>query len=319
MRPDGRRQRQAGREQERRPEHGVEAQDVLADEVDALGARVVPEPAVVRVVGRAEAEGGDVVGERVEPDVDDVARVPRKRDPPLHLRARDGEVVQPALHERDDLGEPALGPHELGVALVVLEQRRRVLRQAEEDVLLGLPHGRPCRGPGSASRRRAPSPCRRPRSSSSTSPRASRCRSRPAAAMRAIRASTPLPVPRLGRADEVVVANLERPVELPVALDDPVGELEGRDPLRRRGLLDVLAVLVGAGQEPRLFAREAAKARDHVRDDRRVDVPDVGQIVDVIDRSGRVERLHAEGERYLRRLRARSGRRCGCARNRGRG
>ncbi len=108
VRPHGRRQRQAGREEERRPEHRVEAQDVLADEVNALGPFGWSQnSAVVRVVRGAEAERGDVVRERVEPDVDDVARVPRKRDPPLHLRARDGEVVQPALHERDDFRQPA--------------------------------------------------------------------------------------------------------------------------------------------------------------------------------------------------------------------
>ena len=39
-----------------------------------------------------------------------------------------------------------------------------------------------------------------------------------------MRASTPAPVARLRRPDEVVVGDLESPVELPVPLDDPVGE-----------------------------------------------------------------------------------------------
>ena len=105
------------------------------------------------------------------------------------------------------------------------------------------------------------------------------------------------PVPRLGRPDEVVVLDLEGAVELVVSLDDAVRELDRGDALRRGRLLDVLAVLVGAGQEPRLLADQAPVARQRVRDDGRVDVPDVGQIVDVVDRRRRVEGLHAGGRK----------------------
>src|SRR5204862_5134386 len=113
-----------------------------ADEVHALGPGMVPVLAIEAIILGAEAERGDVVGERVEPHVDDVAGMPGKRDAPADFRARHGEVVQPAADERGDLGEPALWSYELRVTLVVLQKRRRVLRQAEEDVLLRLPRRR---------------------------------------------------------------------------------------------------------------------------------------------------------------------------------
>ena len=73
MRDDPLRRRQAGRHQERRPVQRVLADDLLADQVrhgrpealDARGCR--------RIVG-AEAERGQVVRQRVEPDVHHVLR-----------------------------------------------------------------------------------------------------------------------------------------------------------------------------------------------------------------------------------------------------
>ena len=65
MDPDEARQRQARAHEHRRPHDRVQAVDVLADDVDVARP---PKCESLRVVG--EAGAGDVVRQRVEPDVD---------------------------------------------------------------------------------------------------------------------------------------------------------------------------------------------------------------------------------------------------------
>jgi hypothetical protein len=71
------RQRDAGCHQESRPVDGVKAQDVLADNVNVTR----PEFAELTILVRI-AEGADVVGQGVEPDIDDMFLVARNRDSP---------------------------------------------------------------------------------------------------------------------------------------------------------------------------------------------------------------------------------------------
>ncbi len=63
----------------------------------------------------------------------------------------------------------------------------------------------------------------------------------------------------------------------------------GLDPLGRRRLLDLLTVLVGAGQKIDLLAPEPLIAGEGVGHHRRVDVADVGHVVDIVDRCGDVK------------------------------
>ena len=121
---------QAGRQQHRRPVDAVEAEDVLADHVGAG-----PPRAEAGLVG-AVADRRDVVRQGVEPDVRDVALVPRQRDAPGDRRAADREVLQAAADEAEGLVALGLGPDEVGVLLVPLEQGLLVLREPEEVVLL---------------------------------------------------------------------------------------------------------------------------------------------------------------------------------------
>ena len=121
---------QAGRQQHRRPVHAVEPEDVLADDVGARPPR--PEAGLVGAV----ADRRDVVGEGVEPDVGDVALVPGQRDAPGDRRATDREVLQAAPDEAEGLVALGLGPYEVGVLFVPVEQRLLVLREPEEVVLL---------------------------------------------------------------------------------------------------------------------------------------------------------------------------------------
>ena len=103
-------------------------------------------------------------------------------------------------------------------------------------------------------------------------------------------------VARFGGADEVVVGDVEAAPRRGEARGDPVGELLRSEPRRGRRLLDLLAVLVGAGEELDVVAEQAVPAGERVADDRRVGVADVRFVVDVVDRRRRVEpahRLHA--------------------------
>ena len=49
------------------------------------------------------SQGRHVVEQGVEPDVGDVGRVPRERDPPVEARAADREVAQPRLDQPERL------------------------------------------------------------------------------------------------------------------------------------------------------------------------------------------------------------------------
>ena len=118
----------SGRVQHRRPRHGVEPQDVLADEVHTGPERL--EELAVRVVER-----GDVVEQRLDPNVDDVLRIPRDRDPPAERRSRDRRVLQ-VLREADHFVQSRLRVDRCGRARVVLvDEPVLVLRQPEEVVL----------------------------------------------------------------------------------------------------------------------------------------------------------------------------------------
>ena len=92
-----------------------------------------------------------------------------------------------------------------------------------------------------------------------------------------------------GGADVVVVGDAHALPEVFERLRDLVGELLGRDAGGGGGALDLLAVLVGAGEEEGVVAEQAVAAREDVRDDGGVRVADVGARVDVIDRGGDVE------------------------------
>ena len=70
---------------------------------------------------------------------------------------------------------------------------------------------------------------------------------------------------------------------------DLVGELLRRDAGGGGGALDLLAVLVGAGEEEGVVAEQAVAAGDDVGGDGGVGVADVRARVDVVDRGGEVE------------------------------
>ena len=143
----------AGELEHRRPEQGVEVDDVLADEVDLLGVaggeELLEGPALavlLRLPGvEVVLERGEIADRRVEPDVEVLARRVRDRDAEVGLVARDvpvGEgLVALALEPFPRLvGDLRLEPAVLRPRL----QERDALRvgELEEVVLGGLQHRR---------------------------------------------------------------------------------------------------------------------------------------------------------------------------------
>ena len=98
-------------------------------------------------------------------------------------------------------------------------------------------------------------------------------------------------VPLVGGADEVVVRDVDRGEQrLPRLVDELVGPLLRRHAVRGRGAQDLLAVLVGAREHPRVVAGLAVPSREHVGCHLGVGVPDVGHVIHVENGRGDVER-----------------------------
>lgn len=137
MNEDRRRQLLPGREEDRRPVDRVEPDDPLADHVQPLVA-LAPPVAVVLAAG-VTPERGDVVGERIEPDVDHLLGIVRHRDAPAPCplaRAGDAEVAEAVPDEHEHLVAPVLGLDPKAPVLDQIEQHVLVVRQPEEPVEL---------------------------------------------------------------------------------------------------------------------------------------------------------------------------------------
>src|SRR5262249_20877085 len=106
------------RHQEGRPIDGMEADDVLADQVDVRRPVAAPKFGIVRI-----AEAGDVVGQRVEPDIHYMAVASRHWDAPVKARPRNAEVLQSAFDKADNLIPPAVRLDEIRICRIKVEQR----------------------------------------------------------------------------------------------------------------------------------------------------------------------------------------------------
>ena len=273
---DGR--RESERHEHRGPYHAVEADDVLADEVARRGPVFFPFFARL-----GEAEGRDVVDERVEPDVDDVLFVAGERDAPLERRARDGLIAQAALYEADDFVVAFLRHYRVGVLFVEFEKRLGVFREAEKVGLLrhlrerpvavgaGLPFGHLRLGYVGLAGDAVPALV--------------------FAFVYVARGHEAaeyflhyLLMARLRGADEVVVLDVERFPEAFEVLHYFVAELYRRYAFLLGDGLYLLPVLVRSRKEIAVVAAGFMPAAQDVRRYRRVGVAYVGHVVDVVYR-----------------------------------
>ena len=271
----------------------MEARDVLADDMNVggpeFGAR-----AVVRETG-----GGDVVGQRVDPDIHHMLRIARNWYAPAEIGAADRKIGQAALDEGDDLVAIFFRRDEFGMGFVIREEPAGVGREAKKVALLLDPFGR------SAARRKL-------RSTGAFGKLvlveigfvAHRV---PAGILRQIDVAIgrhPLPdrlgsavVSRLGRAYDVVGAGVQQFAHRLEFAGDPVDESLRRHSLARRGLLNLEAVFVHARDEQRLTPVEPHEPLDRVGRDALVGVADMRRAVGVRDRGRNVETAHARRPR----------------------
>jgi len=236
------------------------------------------------------AAGRHVVDQRVEPDVHHVRVVAGHRDPPLQGGSGDGLVAHAPLEEADDLVVAAARHNALQILFVIGQELVDVLRRAEEVALL-LHH------------------LKRPFAVGTGFVLAH-------AALGNVRlagdAVPPLVLPfidvalieelledglhrlvvtLLGGADEVVVGDVERLPEILEVAHRPVGKFARREPLGCGALLNLLSVLVGPGEEENVEPLHPFVPAHRVGGDGRVGMPDVRDVVDVVDRGGEVEAL----------------------------
>src|SRR5699024_4549703 len=100
-----------------------------------------PELVKVMVGVVAVAQRRDIVGQRVDPDIDRVFGVEGHLDAPAHAGAGDAGVLQALFDESDHLVFAAGRLDEVGVLLIILKQPVGVLAGLEEvGFLLGLIH-----------------------------------------------------------------------------------------------------------------------------------------------------------------------------------
>ena len=298
MGEDGLRQRKARRHEHRRPDDRVEAEDVLADQVDIGRPQPLEQQRIGAIPGR-----GDVVEESVDPDVEDVVIVPRHGDTPVERRPGDREVLQPLLDERDDLVASALRLDELRMLLVVVEQLLGVLREPEEVVGLRQHLDRTTVHRAQA---RAVLPLHQLRgdlellAADAVGPLVGTRVDLTGVVQMLPELPDPLGVPALGGSDEVVRTRLDR-VEhrLPGALHQPVGPLPGPHALGLGTAHDLLAVLIGAGEEPHRLAALPMPPGQDVGRDSGIGMPDMRRVVHVVDRGRDIERLAFAGVRAL--------------------
>ena len=226
-------------------------------------------------------------------------RVPRQRDAPLQARAGDREVAKSRPDEPERLVAAELGDDRSRVGRVPLEQPVLEPRETEEVVLLLEVLDRSSCGSGTGRRGAARRRCSTPRRRRSTCPRTRRARCRRRRSRPAASCCDADAVARLGRADEVVVRDVER-AATPTR---NCGAITSANCLRREArcvgrLLDLEAVLVGTGEEVDVVAEQPVPAGERIADDRRVRVSEVGLGVHVVDGCGQVEAAH-EGRGYV--------------------
>ena len=125
------RERLAERHQEDRPVDGVEADDILADQVHISRPELLVVLIVVAV--RIVAAERDIVGKRIQPNIDNVTRIKVHRNAPAERGTGNAQVLQTRLEEVVyHLVLAALRLDELGVLLDMLHQAVGVLAHAEE-------------------------------------------------------------------------------------------------------------------------------------------------------------------------------------------
>ena len=115
----------------------MEADDILAHQMSAGRA---PE-LIIKIVIVKALEGGYIVDQSIEPDVDDVLVVEGNRDAPIKGGAGNTQVFQTGFNKIDHFIAAGLGSNEIGVILNEFQPAVGILAHTEEiALLLGFLH-----------------------------------------------------------------------------------------------------------------------------------------------------------------------------------
>ena len=278
------RERLARGQEHRRPDHGVELEDVLGEDLQRRG----PQLRGAIALARAERERRVVVEQRVEPDVEHVRGIPRDLDAPGELGAAERDVVEAAGDERARLVEARRRRDEAGVRRVELLELILEGREAEEPVLLLLAVERDAVDRAGVALRDLVLALE-VRAAGAVPALVEALVDVPVVVHALHEGLDALLVARVARADEEVVGGVDARHQ---GLE--AGGVAVRELLRRHALLlgrerDRLAVLVGAREEEHVLPALAVMAGEDVRPDRAVRVTEMRGRVDVVDRGRDVE------------------------------
>ena len=267
------------------PQDGVEAQDLLAHHVQ-VGR---PELVVVVIFFVAVAQRGDIVAQGIHPHIHGVLGVEGHGDAPLHGGAGHTGVLQALLDEGNHLVLAALRLDELGVLLVELQQAVGILAGLEEvGFLVCVVHFAAAVGALAVHQL-------------AVGPEALAGLAVVADVLALVDVAlliqlgenflAGLHVVVVGGADEAVVADVQQLPQVFDGGDDLVNVLLGGHAGIGGLILDLLAVLVGAGQEHDVIALHPLEACQCVAGDSGIAVADVQLVAGVVDGSGNVECL----------------------------
>ncbi len=265
----------------------MEARNVLADHMDIGGPKFLKlRRALVRI-----ADAGDVVGQRVHPDIDDMARRVRHRNAPIQRGARNRQILQPAFDEADDFVAALRRQDEIRIVLVMAQQLVLIVREPEEIGLL--------LGPFDRRALRADAHAVLAQLGLVLGVEGFVAHRIPAGIGVQIDVAIVLhPAPdfgdgvmmaRLGRADEIVIGDVQRLVHGAEALRVALAQLGRADALPCGGLLHLQPVLVDAGQEKHIIAVQPLETRDGVRRDRLIGVADMRIAIRIGNGGGNIE------------------------------
>ena len=279
------RQRQIQCHQHGRPQDGVETQDFLAHHVQ-VGR---PELIVIVVGVVAVAQCGDIVAQGVHPHIHGVLGVEGHGNAPLDRGAGHAGVLQALLDEGDHLVLAALGLDELGVLLIELEQTVSILAGLEEvGFLVGIVDLAATLGAFAVHQL-------------AVGPEALAGLAVVAGVLALVDVAllielgedllAGLHVVVVGGADEAVVADVHQLPQIFDGGDDLIHVLLGGHACVGGLVLDLLAVLVGAGQEHDVVALHPLEACQCVAGHGGVAVADVQLVAGIINRCGDVECL----------------------------
>ena len=278
----------AGGEEHRRPDDGVETGDVLAHEVEVRRPPFVPTGFVVAVTG-----GREIVDERVEPDIDDAPVVEGNRNAPVEAGSAHGEVEEARFEDIPQFVAAGFRFDETGVVAVEVEQPVAVRRESEEVVALADPV-RFVVMDGAASLREVfllfegfagnavPALVGAFVEIAGVADGDEEFLDRGAVAL-------------LGGADELVEGDVQLRPDAAEDFLHPFAVVERVEPLLGGLPAHIQRVLVGAHEEVGVVSGGAPEAGDHIGGDLLVGGSEVGRRVDIVDRRGEVVAGHGPG------------------------